>query len=308
MIDDSHTELNCTCTTASQNVPTIEASSGAVANEAAACDPTVTMVHSTTSVPPAASPEVAAEIVGVLTNAISAQDPTTTPSSLTSCRPVHIQSTGDWVNSRDHNFLLNRFRELFPFGRGGPAEPRAHAAGLSRYLQHLLRLDHGRFWAPKFVLYAYNLSARAAASRAAFVSSRSASRVQPTMSRAEAYGEYLTADQLILCAVYQEECATAARSNQPRPPAPEGLAEYGISSEFISSMTYSVGAMPHTYEASMLRRIEAHSLCQWFGKPTWFLTISPDDGCSIMIIRLVTRGRRQSETVIPSRRMRPFEM
>ena len=111
---------------------------------------------------------------------------------------MHVQSSTAWVNSSHPDFLLNRFRELFPFSRGGPAETRNHPVGLSRLLEHLMRLDHGRFWSPKFILYAYSLSARASASRAAFVSSRAASRAQPTMSRAEAYGEYLTPEQLAL--------------------------------------------------------------------------------------------------------------
>ena len=80
------------------------------------------------------------------------------------------------------------------------------------------------------------------------------------MSRAEVYGEFLTDEQLVLCDVYHEQCTVAAQSNQARPPVPDGLDEFGVSSEFISSMTYSVSAMPHTLEASMLRRIETHSM------------------------------------------------
>ena len=103
--------------------------------------------------------------------------------------------------------------------------------------------------------------------------------------------------------MYHEECSAAALANLPRPPVPEGLDTYGINSEFISSMVYSVGAMLHTYEASMIRRGEVHSLCQWFDKPSWFLTVNPDDGCSIMIVRLVTCNRNGGDA-LPSRAVR----
>ena len=82
VIDDTHGDSNCTCPTTRSSIPTMaDASTGAVGNTAAVADPTVTMVHSTTSVPPVASPEIDAATAAVLINAVVSRSGAAPPST-----------------------------------------------------------------------------------------------------------------------------------------------------------------------------------------------------------------------------------
>ena len=167
----------------------------------------------------------------------------------------------------------------FPWGRGGPSERRRVHVSLGACLKHYQRLHyHSFFKTGPFVLAGYDVSAKREASKSAYLSCRFG-------SRGENYGT-VTAEGFRLVAEHKAACHEAAKSGAPRPEPPAGLAQHGIDADFLRSIEYATRQMPHTHGRTREARKEAHSFGYEFGKATWFVTFSKNDGRCLEIVAL----------------------
>ena len=123
--------------------------------------------------------------------------------------------------------------------------------GLERCLEHYLRLHHHTAMkrAP-FVLGAYNVAAKRAASKSAFVSCRFGSRGEDFAA--------LDGETVRQVAEYMEACHAAAQRNAPRPPPPAHLDMGGVNAAFLRSVQYSARQMQHSHGRTLEARKEAH--------------------------------------------------
>ena len=192
------------------------------------------------------------------------------------------ESEPDWAV----DYLPRAFVHLFPFGRGGPDEDRHHKYSLVALISHYLRISTGQFTGPKFVLSTYDIWARQMAQHSACIIAR---RPSNGVQLAEQWAA-LTAEELQMCAAYQEQCAMSRIQRRQQPSAPTMDARaFRLGNDFWASMKASCGQMPHSHEGADEARLLCFAYMYKFGKPTLMVTVNPDDTTAILITFLCGR-------------------
>ena len=251
---------------------------GAAGCQTANSDPGVLlMTHSTYVTPMALNHNALGEDILKATNNIHV-DPT-------AAEYIHIRSSSEREPDWDPQYIVRVFPNLFPFGRGGPGEHRDTNISFKACFEHYLRTSTGAFQNPKFVLRMYNIVARRNASQSAYTNGLF--QTSEGCTRAERYAS-LDKRQLKLCIDHMASCRKARMKNRSAPDPPAALVETGVNRNFVQSITTSCAAMPHTDAAVKEARIKIHSSVYHMGKPQLFLTVNPDDGCSIDVYQMAT--------------------
>ena len=169
---------------------------------------------------------------------------------------------------RDNN-LVNACLLQFPYGRGGMHEQRLQTNGsfttgtdIDDYVQHLTRLSQPQFHYDLFTLVLYNLNVKQQMVRSAGLKSR-------YKAHAEAFSEELTIETIA-------EAINRHHRGGGNDPA----------SHFLRAVDYITRTVPHTDEAAKSARREAEALLHYFGLPSFFLTVTPDDDNSFLVLML----------------------
>ena len=189
-----------------------------------------------------------------------------------------------FLNERDGDYLTTSFLQCFPWGRGGPGEQRTIRCSIETCLGRCLRLRrHPQFKRPQFILAAWSLIARRKASSKMRWVGRFASRHGP--SKTEAYAK-VNVEQLKAIREHWCACRKADKQGRRRPAPPAHLEQYGVNHDFMRTVKTCTSEMQHSNDRKDIARIEAHSMNYWLGKATFFLTINPNDGCCVDVVRL----------------------
>ena len=124
------------------------------------------------------------------------------------------------------------------------------------------------------------------------------------VSRAERYSR-LDPEKLRVLAAHLDACDRAMACGREKPKPPPGSSMTGLSACFLKSVKSICRKMPHTQARRDEARTQVHSMCHWFNKPTFFITFSPNDGCSICIRWLSGSGEIRE---MPLRHVRYAEL
>lgn len=151
----------------------------------------------------------------------------------------------------------------------------------------------------EFVLHAYDFVSRKQQSKRALVTA--AVPVNPPTgtgdhdysppTRAESFAP-LSYAQLALSAAYMEQCARNRRVHKEMPPQPKQLDPLG--KKFVNTIRYTAAAAQHTEEHCMRERTKIFGFLTNFGKPTWWVTFTPDDYGSLEAF-VYAQGDRPSD-------------
>ena len=217
----------------------------------------------------------------------------------------HVRPSSAFASDSEADWFEKAFPYLFPFGRGGPSEHRTTCVSTESCLQHYLRLSTRQFQGFEFVLSAYNVVARKKTLKSAYVSCN----LQPVRdhtvadnavdSRVAACYSSISAEDLKAAAEYRKKCGHAAAIGAPIPTCPSAVSNNA--KRFFQSVSACAKAAPHTAEATKAARCKAYAMHYSFGKPTFWITISPDDMCSI-IIHWIAMGKEHCS--VPERSIR----
>jgi hypothetical protein len=204
-----------------------------------------------------------------------------TPSPKLSTNTIHLEQVKPseeraWSSSSDWH--VRTFVRLFPFGMGGPDEKRLTHVGKEACIRHYLRLSTGAFQGYEFNLHAYDAIARAKQSSQAFASCNYKTSSGNTLG--EKFGQ-LSPETMEETRKYLEQCDVAAKSCKPRPSLPPGLDPTG--QEFARTVRKCSKAAKHTAASQSGKRQGAIAMSHTFGKPTWWITWTPNALNSITI-------------------------
>jgi hypothetical protein len=218
------------------------------------------------------NPQVENQYQGGTFTFTSSNDPTestgTYPSNTSFASAIMNQSSplllvrgGDFVNSRDL-LLENVFPVQFPFGTGGPKQKRPTAVSEEACLQHYMRLSLPQFMRGDFILVVLTMMNRIRSFKTGIITAR-ARGLNEQQTLAESIST-LTADQIRLAAENIDN----------------NIEDNSAAAKFLrhaNTSCKSIGYMPAA--ASTNRRL-MYGLCDRYGIPHIFFTISPDDACN----------------------------
>lgn len=190
-----------------------------------------------------------------------------------------IHGGNSLLGSEDDDYFYHLFPHLFPHARGGPNEVRSVPISLEVYVEHLLRLSHGRFQCSEFVLIAYDIISR----KRMVESARIRVAFNPNI-----YVDRVTANDLRTAASYQDAIDLASRLGRPRPVAPENYSSE--SAEMLRSITSTTQAAPHSRSATEKNRKLMFSMSNVFGKGDVWLTLNPSDSHNKNVYRMARGG------------------
>jgi len=218
------------------------------------------------------NPQVENQYQGGTFTFTSSNDPTESTGTYTSntsfaaammnqSSPLLLVRGGDFVNARDL-LLENVFPVQFPFGTGGPKLKRPTAVSEEACLQHYMRLSQRQFMRGDFILVVLTMMNRKRSFQTGIITAR-ARGLNGQQTLAETIST-LTAEQI-----------QAAAQN-----IDNNIEDNSAAANFLrraNTSCRSIGYMPAA--ASKNRRL-MYGLCDRYGIPHIFFTISPDDACN----------------------------
>ena len=157
------------------------------------------------------------------------------------------------------------FVDQFPYGRGGPSEPRRLRASLSTLLQHYPRLSTNMFLDYEFQLHAYDHKTREDMARRGFVQVNI--RAGNNERQGDKWGK-MTGEQAVAASKHFEACAAAAKSGKKIPPMPDGVTQKDV--DFIRSISLCLGEAQHTAAFIEENRLKLFSMMARHGTPQWW--------------------------------------
>ena len=157
------------------------------------------------------------------------------------------------------------FVDQFPYGRGGPSEPRRLRASLSTLLQHYPRLSTNMFLDYAFQLHAYDHKTREDMARRGFVQVNI--RADNTERQGHKWGR-MTGEQAVAASKHFEACAAAAKAGKKIPPMPDGVTQKHM--DFMKSISLCLGEAQHTASFIEENRVKLFSMMARHGTPQWW--------------------------------------
>ncbi|KAL7493250.1 hypothetical protein ACHAWT_002306 [Skeletonema menzelii] len=172
--------------------------------------------------------------------------------------PLLLVQGGDYVNNREL-LLENVFPAQFPFGRGGPKMKRRTKISEEACLQHFMKLSLPQFMRGDFILVVLTMINRIRSFQTGLITARASG-----LSERQTFAESIST-------LTEEQIRTAAENIDNK------IADDSPAAQLLrrsDTSCRSIGYMPAS--ASSNRRL-MYGLCDKFGIPHIFFTISPDD-------------------------------
>jgi hypothetical protein len=210
-----------------------------------------------------------------------------------------VRASSQFVAHSDPLYLCKAFPRLFPFARGHHAEIRPVHLPFKRFVQHLLRISHGRFQGPEINLHLYNLTSRMKANSAAYLAA-GYDFGDPTGKNAESYSTVKVED-IKDAAQYLEACQKASAKGVNWPNRPKNLSY--AATQLLNTMKYCARQAEHTQEHINEARVKIFNYHYKHNRPTFWITVSPDDLTNVKIFNLAS-GNCNMPMKLPAKAVR----
>lgn len=165
-------------------------------------------------------------------------------------------------------WLIRAFPHKFPWGRGGPCEPRPVKLSRNRLFEYYARVSSGAFLGYDYVLHVYDIIARASLSSRTYLTASFKPYVPSTEpDRASNLSQVSVAD-MKAAAAYHKALSESRRLGHVPPPKPSGATLLGC--QFHNSVAAVCRFAEHTSEHAGDARVKSYNMHYRFGKPTWW--------------------------------------
>lgn len=189
--------------------------------------------------------------------------------------PKMLLSGGKYVNSGTELKLECVFPTVFPFGIGGPKMNRPVNVSNKACLQHYLRISLPQFMRSKFILVINNLYNRLLSYQSGITVCKSISIGGSTLAES-------------LASITEEEIKSASENRSNNVP------DSSVAALLLKKSETSCKAIAHSQAAAKYNRRLMFALCDRFGLPNVFFTLTPDDECSWRV-RLYAMSGKEHE-------------
>lgn len=155
---------------------------------------------------------------------------------------------------------------LFPFGRGGPDEPRSNAISMHAYVAHTLRLHRQTFPSDsQWILERYSTLQR----------KMGQSQLKLSIKAGHNQIKKVPLVSFKAAANHMDNVSKCLKSGKPMPAIPPEATKDAM--QVVSSLKYCRGQMKGSYEHAQLVRAKAYALLETFGSLSLWNTITPND-------------------------------
>ena len=189
--------------------------------------------------------------------------------------PKMLLSGGKYVNSGTELKLECVFPTVFPFGIGGPNMNRPVNVSNKACLQHYLRISLPQFMRSNFILVINNLYNRLLSYQSGITVCKSISIGGSTLAESSA-------------SITEEEIKSASENRSNNVP------DSSVAALLLKKSETSCKAIAHSQAAAKYNRRLMFALCDRFGLPNVFFTLTPDDECSWRV-RLYAMSGKEHE-------------
>ena len=187
--------------------------------------------------------------------------------------PLLLVRGGGYVNASKELKLENVFPIQFPFGLGGPKQKRPTRISQQACLQHYAHLSLPQFMRGDFLLVVLHMMNRMRSFQSGLITCRSLG-----LNGQQSFAESIS--------TLTDEQIKAAAENITK-----NIEDNSVAAQFLRRAETSCRSIGYTAASVAANRRLNYALCDRFGIPHIFFTISPDDECSFKVQLWANAGR-----------------
>ena len=187
--------------------------------------------------------------------------------------PLLLVRGGGYVNASKELKLENVFPIQFPFGLGGPKQKRPTRISQQACLQHYAHLSLPQFMRGDFLLVVLHMMNRMRSFQSGLITCRSLG-----LNGHQSFAESIS--------TLTDEQIKAAAENITK-----NIEDNSVAAQFLRRAETSCRSIGYTAASVAANRRLNYALCDRFGIPHIFFTISPDDECSFKVQLWANAGR-----------------